>query len=165
MWCLDRGSVFVRPTRHGDVVAIGDRLRKADVDEIWASTHLGPMEALVMSRKASPICQTVVRGKEPIAIFGCAPEPERPLVAGVWFLATDELSKIRHSFLRGSRECVQRMLKEYPLLYNWVDARNTESIRWLKWCGATLEDAKPFGPEGLPFHFFSIKRSEPCVSR
>ena len=159
-WAINRGPLLVRPTRHTDIEEIGGRLRKADVAEVWAATHLEPMEALVMSRKTSTICQTVVYAGNPVAIFGCGPDDVRPQAAEVWLLATDDLYSMRHAFLRGSRECVSRMLEVYPLLINWVDARNIKSIEWLKWLGAKIMDAKPYGPDGLPFHFFTIKRSD-----
>lgn len=164
-WCLERGSVIVRPSRHTDVVAIQDRLRKSDIDEIWAATHLTPREAIVFSRQGSSCCQTVLFKYSPVAMFGAAQTKGQREAAGVWFLATDELQAMWLSFLKMSRECVLRMLDEYPLLFNWVDARNAESIAWLKWCGAELEEPKPFGPDKMLFHFFVIKRSNLCVPR
>lgn len=163
MWCLNQGSVIVRPTRHADVVAIKDHLRKSDIEEIWSSTHLTPEEALIQSRAASSLCQTVLHRHSPVAIFGTAPVPNRPEAAGVWFLATDDLQVMWLSFLRMSKECVSRMLDEYPLLFNWVDARNAESIEWLQWIGAKIEKPRPFGPDKMPFQFFTIKRSDLCV--
>ena len=165
MWALERGKVIVRRSSHNDVLAIKDRLRKTDVEEIWASTHMKPEEALIHSRSVSSCCQTVLYKCSPVAIFGTARIPDRPQVGGVWFLATDDLRVMWLSFLRMSRECVSRMLDEYPLLFNWVDARNVESIAWLKWCGAKIEKPKPFGPDKMPFHFFTIKRSDLCVQR
>lgn len=165
MWCLERGDVIVRPTRHADVEAIQDRLRKSDVDEIWSATHMSPRDALIYSRNGSPLCQTVLYKCSPVGIFGTCPMPNRDQAAGVWFMATDDLRGMWLSFLRMSRECVARMLDDYPLLFNWVDARNAESIEWLKWCGAKLEPAKPFGPDKMPFHFFTITRRDLCVQR
>jgi hypothetical protein len=161
MWCVEKGNVTIRPSKHDDVVYLSERLRKTDVDEIWAAVHLKPFEALVYSRKGSFLCQTVLHKTQPVAMFGVAPETTG---AAVWFLASDDLDKMWLSFLKMSKMCIDRMLDESPLLFNWVDARNERSIRWLKWCGAKIEKPAPFGPDQLPFHFFSIKRSDLCVS-
>ncbi len=160
MWCAENGPVTIRPSRHDDVLYLKDRLRKSDVDEIWSSVRLSPENALIHSRKGSPLCQTVLFHGNPVAMFGVAPDING---SSAWFLSTDELDKMWLSFLRMSKTCIKMMLNEAPILYNWVDARNTRSVRWLKWCGAKVEDAKPFGPDNLPYHFFTIKRSDLCV--
>jgi hypothetical protein len=157
MWCLERGAVTVRPSRHADVLYLKDRLRGADIDEVRALTGQTPEEALIQSRAASDCCQTVLFKGSPVAMFGTAPMTEQGR-AGVWFLASDELQLMWLSFLKMSRECVARMLNAHPLLFNYVDARNAQSIAWLTWCGAKLEKPKKMGTENRPFHFFTIKK-------
>ena len=41
-------------------------------------------------------------------------------------------------------------------MFNYVDARHTDAIRWLKWLGFTLHPATPYGPFDLPFHKFTM---------
>ena len=65
---------------------------------------------------------------------------------------------IRVEFARKSKGYVLRMSKEFPILENYVDARNTLAKRWLKWCGFTIEPPVEYGPEGLPFHLFHMRR-------
>lgn len=158
MWCMERGRVIVRPSKHSDATAIKDRLRQSDVDEIWASTHQTPEEAILYSRRISSSSHAVLLDGKTVALFGVSPAADRKGVAGVWFVSTDDIAKMWVSFLRMSRECVRRMLDEYPYLFNWVDDRNELSIKWLRWCGAKIEDPQPFGPDGAPFRFFVIKR-------
>jgi len=49
-------------------------------------------------------------------------------------------------------------LAGYSHLENWVDARNTKAINWLRWLGFTVHDPVPFGVAGLPFHRFDMRR-------
>ena len=44
----------------------------------------------------------------------------------------------------------------FPYLFNFVDARNMKSIRWLKHLGYAVGPPVPFGVAGLPFHPFSM---------
>ena len=60
--------------------------------------------------------------------------------------------------LRRSRNVVHDMLSRYDELYNYVDARNTQAIRWLRWLGFTIMDTEPYGLCGLPFHRFEMRR-------
>jgi hypothetical protein len=45
----------------------------------------------------------------------------------------------------------------FPEMRNYVDARHARSIRWLKWLGFTIEEARPMGFAGLPFHPFGMR--------
>lgn len=147
---------MVRPSRFSDIQHLKDKLRAADVDEVRSLTGQTPEEALSHSRRISDCCQTVLFKGVPVAMFGTAPvEMGR---AGVWFLASEDLSKMWFSFLKMSRECISRMLDAHPVLYNYVDARNEQSIAWLRWCGAKFERAKKMGVENKPFHFFTIQK-------
>ena len=51
------------------------------------------------------------------------------------------------------------MLREFPVLRNVVDARNTVSIRWLVWLGFTIGTPQPMGVRGLPFIPFANERA------
>ena len=46
--------------------------------------------------------------------------------------------------------------QEFPYMFNYVDVRHKEAIRWLKWLGFTLNEPTPYGPFGLPFHKFHM---------
>ena len=154
----DADGITVRDSVASDVIVMQDRLRQIDVDEIWASNRHTPQEALSASLSISIECLTVVKGGVPVAMFGIAPTEIMGKTASIWLLGTNELTDIQFRFLRHSRRFIRLFLESYPTLYNWVDARNTVSIEWLKWCGAEVMDAAPYGPDKLPFHLFVIKR-------
>ncbi len=91
-------------------------------------------------------------------MFGISPVHVLGDKAIVWMLASEKLDNIKLRFARHSRYFINLMLEYYPYLHNYVDCRNKGSISWLKFCGATFEEPKPYGLEGKPFMYFSFKR-------
>lgn len=159
MLYYDKNDIKVRKSSVEDVEYLKDHLRESDTQEIWASNHLTPEKALRLSLAKSIFCLTVENGA-PIAMFGINPEQLLGERAVVWLLGSEGLNKIRIPFIRYSRHFISMMLEYYPYLHNYVDARNLQSIAWLKFCEATIEEAKPFGSENLPFHYFYFRRKE-----
>ena len=92
-----------------------------------------------------------------IAIFGVRRITAVTKTGAIWMFGTKFLPKNKKVFLKHCRRCVQVMLENYPLVYNYIDERNTMIINWLKWLGFTFEEAKPYGPQGLPFYKFYMK--------
>lgn len=154
----EKGSVVVRRSKSSDVNRLAPRLRKSDVEEIWASNHIKPYEALREGLDSSLFCLSVEDRGEVVCMFGINPLSVVGDKAVVWMLASDGLDKIKIKFLKHSKEFVNMMLSFYPYLFNYVDARNAKSIEWLKFCGAKIEEAKPFGVENSLFHYFSFER-------
>ena len=156
---LVSGNVKVRVSEIEDITHIYRNMRDSDRNEIWASNHIFPMEALTSGFKNSVLCYTIELDGRAIAMFGCVPNTLIGEEASIWLLATDELSKIRKKFVKQSKAFINLMLEFYPHLMNYVDERNKESIKWLKWCGCQFGDTINYGAEGLPFRFFEFKRS------
>jgi len=71
-------------------------------------------------------------------------------------LGSEELNmpRVGNEVGKRSRYYVLEMKRHFQRLENYVDARQKRSIRWLKWCGFTVENPKPWGTLGLPFHQF-----------
>lgn len=72
----------------------------------------------------------------------------------VWLIGAPEVEDAGLAILKVSRRFVREMAKGFDFIENWVDARNTVSINWLRWCGFTVEEPKPYGVAQLPFHHF-----------
>lgn len=149
--------IRVRRSNMSDVEYMKTRLRKDDVKEIWASHHSTPEDALKRCITDSILSFTVQNGK-PIAIFGICAEQVLGRRATIFMLATDDLNKITITFLRRNRKFILYLLSFYDVLENFVHADNKKSILWLKYLGATIEEAKPYGAEGELFHYFYFKR-------
>jgi len=136
---------------------IGANLRAEDRAEIWASHHKTGPEALPDVWKRSDVCLTVLYKGVPAAMFGAVPFT---LLAGAgpWALGTDDVDKIKLIYARYSREFVELMLLKYSYLLNYADARNKVAIDWLRFCGFVLDEARPYGPDNVLFHRFTMIR-------
>jgi hypothetical protein len=145
----------VRSATLADVYHIAPRLREADKAEIKASTGRPPLDALKDGLSRSRGCKVGITPEgEPVVIWGVVPVD--PMVGGVWALATDELSKHKIKFLRGSREHLDEMQEQFPVLMNVVDARNILHIDWLSWLGFTFIAEHPlWGVEQRLFYEFA----------
>jgi len=146
------------------VSSLFGRLRKSDRQEVWASSNKDVDDALQKSFEASTKCWNIVHGGRAIAAFGVAPNTMASHIGSPWLLGTEEIKDVRISFLEASIEYTRYMIEDFEVLMNYVDARNTLSIRWLGWLGYTIEKPEPYGPEGMPFHLFWM-RKDSCAYR
>lgn len=132
---------------------IAANLRQQDLDEIEAMGVGAPEETLKTSVQLSTHGYCVVdRGGDPCAIFGAAPHP-LPGVGVVWMLGTDSVRTEAYSIARQTRRYFETLNDAYPVLWNYIDARNTVSLRWLRWGGFKLLSDVEIG--GHPFHIFA----------
>lgn len=136
-------------------------LRATDLDEIAATSDLAPLDALLNSVLVSALSWVVLHEGDPVAVFGVAPTALE--VAGsVWMLGTSGMDAAAISILRLTRPYLLEMHRRFPLLWNYIDARNEKSMAWLRWCGFRLLEAHPnHGREGRLF--FTFARYEPHV--
>lgn len=131
-------SFTVRPSCRDDVDAIEQRLRDADRAEAEALGMVAH-QALLMSFAASDKVFTVcLPDGIPAAMFGVGPADTDKMVGGVWMMATPEIRRYRIQFLRGCKVWLEKFHQTYPILWNYVDARNDLHIQWLKWLGCVF---------------------------
>lgn len=147
-------EVVIRALRDGDIEALLANMRQPDIDEVTAA--VGDLEhAVVESVKASSLLAAADINGELACIFGCAPLGGMlGTQAAPWMLGTDTLDKYPLVLMKHCGPYVEAMQARYPHLLNYVDARNTRSIRWLKRMGFTFRPAVPYGVAQLPFHLF-----------
>lgn len=146
--------IDVRPTVKEDVLALAPRLRQADIDEVKAASGLDPETALILSHQVSSECFTVFGGCNQIAMFGVKQE-DNPSIGRIWMLGSDEIHDHRFGFLRRSKAWVDHLQDRYPILYNYIDARNTVHIRWLQWLGFSfINEVHGYGSEQRLFYQF-----------
>jgi hypothetical protein len=152
-----KDGAVVRISKDEDVDFLKDKLREQDVAEIWASNHHTPEEALKISLNDSIVCLTLEDKGQPVAMFGVSPQSAFQNEAIVWMLASPALYNMRTKFLRNCKAVINLFYQYYPYLYNFVDARNKKTIRWLKYLGATVSEPENYGYENLPFHYFCFE--------
>lgn len=152
--------------QHAEYIA--SRVRRADREELWASHMMTPLRAMHIGIKSSEFCVTGLDDEEPVVMWGV----NRPCLLshrhGVpWMVATEKLDQkdVMVAFLRRCREPLLVFMKEFDILENYVDERNTRAIRWLQYMGFDVsETSEPYGLLGLPFRRFEM-RSLPCVGQ
>lgn len=139
---------------------IAPRMREADVQEIWAVGHRQPYDALVRSMHLSADPATGMVNGHPICMFGVGVPNLLSTIGTPWLLGTPEIEKYAKKFLRLNKSYIDLIKVDFDLLYNWVDQRNTASIRWLKWLGFTLSPPAPYGIEQKMFHYFEMRNKD-----
>lgn len=156
---MSRSAVDVRvePATLAHAADLAPRMRKADVEEVWASGACRPQEALERSLRMTPEPWSGFANGELVCMFGIAPLTLLGDVGLPWLLGSHNLPQYARRFLRLNRHYMACVKQDYRLLVNYVDARNSVAIRWLGWLGFTILPAEPYGPFGLPFHRFEMR--------
>lgn len=134
---------------------VARRMRQADRDEVTATGFPCAAQALAHSLRHSGLAYTVLINGRAEAMFGVGDINILAGIGGPWFLGTDALDAHRMAFLRGSRRWLPKLLARYEVLRNFVDVRNTASVRWLRWLGFTLSE--PVEMNGYLFHLFEMR--------
>lgn len=147
----------VIPAKPEHIKYLAARMREKDRREIWAVGHYTPEEALKLSLNASDSAYSFMKGKRVLAMFGVCSVSLMNSTGIVWFLSTDETFRNhRRIMARDGRAWLRKFLKNYSVLTNYIDVRNRDSIRWLKWCGCGFSNPAPYGVEKLPFMKFEL---------
>lgn len=145
----------VRRAISADIAFLAPKMRKADRDEIKASDNIGAAEALMTPFQEKGHRTWSVIGTEEeyvVGMFGSVPTLDRDYGVA-WLLSSDELFNYKKEFIRQSPEWVAQMGKNYKYLYNWVDCRNTKSIKWLKHLGfKEIQRDEHYGKGKMPFY-------------
>lgn len=135
---------IIVPALPEHIPAIAGDMRAADRREVWASHRHTPEEALEMSLACSDLAWTCFVNTSPAFMWGAARHGSILSSTGhPWLLGTPRIYAVRREFLRQCPLYVNAMQEAFPLLENFVHAKNPASIRWLQWCGFTVEKDVP----------------------
>ncbi|MDR3555920.1 MAG: hypothetical protein P4L55_14275 [Syntrophobacteraceae bacterium] len=145
---------IIIPAHSDHLFWMANNMSEEDREEC-AAMGLGPHEALQIGLEHSVAAWTGLKVPEhrPLCMFGVM--PMEGILSGMgapWFLSTPELRKYALRFLKDCDPYLNRMLDIFPTLVEYVDARHTRGIKWLKWLGFTLTGPEPWGPFGLHFY-------------
>ena len=147
-------EVRLVPVARAHIDAVAAALRPADRAEVWAAAHLMPFAAVSDSVARSETAFTGLVDGQPALIAGVGRASLLGATGVPWMLGTALIDRHPVAFLSHSRRVVAGWRRDFARLVNRVDARNRAAVRWLAWLGFRIDPAKPFGPEGLPFHPF-----------
>lgn len=150
----------VLPVSAEDVPAILQIVRQADIDEITEALGIPMEQALLDAVTGSLNAKKIVVDGEVVAVFGDAVYSILGSVGVPWLISTTHVERHARAFLKVCKPEVQGMLTRHQHLLNYVDARNTAAIRWLKWLGFTFGPAAPYGARRFLFHPFTLNREE-----
>ena len=150
-------KAYHRPSIIKDVSYIGTHMRKEDAEECFAFSGSSPVQSLFECFFASKPCMTMVsRHGNLMGMWGIIKQPNNS--GQVWMLGCKDMledTRDKREFLRQSRIELKKLHKEFPVLFNYIDARNTVHLRWLRFMGFTIiKKHERFGYEGLPFYEF-----------
>lgn len=134
-------------------------MKQVDVNEVFASHGMSPVEAGLYSVANSEDAFTVFIDDEPELMFGVCAD------GTIWMLSSDRPfeKQYREQFMAESVEWVRLFHRRFDRLHNYVDARNKRSIAWLRKIGFKVAERVPaFGVSGIPFVLMESRR-ESCV--
>ena len=144
-----------------EVVEVCRKLRQEDIDEAFALYGVHPGLFLPLHWKWDETWVLLGKDGRPFGLAGSYPT-KNPLTGQAWMVSTPALEENKVEFLRGSRSFIEKLHEKYPVLHNYVDARQEQHLRWLSWLGFTAILKPQWGLYGLPF--FEVIRIKRCVS-
>lgn len=150
-------DVLIRPAEPGDAAVLFANLREADRAECEAYGHPDLAQSLESCVARSMLCWSGFVDGELAAILGAAPVSVVSGIGSPWMLGTPVLERHSRVLVQRTPEYIGKMLNAFPHLVNFVHAKNTTSVRWLRRLGFTLHEAVPYGARGELFHPFEMK--------
>lgn len=131
------------PATETHLEVIANQLADDDAHELRAQHWPTSLEAIQVSarRSVDPLVWLTPTG-EPLYVCGVVPVLLLPPAGVPWMLATRQLPQHARPFLRESVRWLREQQDRYELLFNYVGAWHTRSIRWLDWLGFTVYPAQ-----------------------
>lgn len=143
-----------------DLIYIADHLKDNDYREVVGLVGKGVAairQELLDSARQSCFMRTCLIDGEPVAAFGIVRTNPFRKEGIVWLLTTPRTLEHKIFVGRKTKQAMQGFLTEWERLYNFVDAGNELSIKWLKWLGAAVYPAEETGIFGCKYHYFEFK--------
>lgn len=154
-------DAFAHPATVSDVdelLLVG--LRAHDLDEVRAAFGDIDLRSLLVEGVAASFEPGVLRAPDHrlCCLFGATPHGSTLSDIGLlWALSTDEMARHPLASTATTKRYIEYVRRHrFPRLMNWVDARNTPSIRWLRRLGFTIDPPEAYGIEQRPFHRFHM---------
>jgi hypothetical protein len=139
---------------------LAPHLRHGDKIEVWASSGMKPLDALLDSLEVSDddMCWAATLNGLPVAMFGANKLQDN--VGGIWLLASHGIYTNKMDFWRKSKQYLAIMHERYEFLTNFIDERNLTTMMWLPRLGfRPVQRVEEFGFGKLPFIQYVSKRS------
>ena len=154
---MDNIYKYREPTDE-DLEYLARNMKHADRREVVGVDGGDILQSLHTCRDTSDYCSVCLANNVPMAIFGIKAGGLITTDGMIWLLSTPDIDRHKVYVAIRSRKIVRTALKVYTRLYNYVDVKNENSIKWLKWLGAEFARPEPYGVYGLPYRYFVIER-------
>jgi len=138
-------------------------MRASDMEEVWLSAGLMPLDALTMLVNASDAVFVALVENEPVYIFGGKSNSQLDAQNGTcWGLGTTWLDRHGITFAKLSRRGLVKLWQALPQVQRfacriWICCPKT--LAWAKWLGATLGATREAGLKGGVFVPYTIERT------
>lgn len=93
-----------------------------------------------------------------LAVVGVVPQSSLRLTGIPWILTTTLLDKHPRFLVKYSKPVLEVWLHKYDKLFNIVDSRYEQALRWVKWMGFTIHEPKLY--EGMDVEFCAVEKSK-----
>lgn len=132
---------------------LATNMRDGDLAEVVASGRSDVFSGVFLSVKQS-IAYAVIDDDKVLAMFGVVPVRfEQGHM--IWLLGTHRLERYKKRFVRQSKDILEEWQRDYGVLYNFVHEDNRQTVRWLKWLGASF--GEPYETQtGARFMLFTL---------
>ncbi len=144
-------KIEIVPYHDSHGLFISRHMRKSDKEEIYYLAALAPWPAIEVTIAGAVDANTALVDGVPVVMFGVSRRTWISDVGVPWLLGTDEADNHQFKFGRDSKRYFTVMAEQFPVMENYAMASNNRTLRWLKWLGFDMEEAKPVGVFGRPF--------------
>lgn len=144
---------------------MANHMRDIDKKEVWSTSAMTPLDALIASMNFSEKMYTVVMPQFPMPVMMFGIGRFQSLLDDykqIWMLGTPAIEKISTKFLRHCKQGINELCDD-AIVYNYVMEGNNITLRWLHWLGFTILKPKPYGLFGDKFHY--VQRDNRCVAQ
>jgi hypothetical protein len=146
-------EIFIMKAQDEHAAVLAPLMRKADADEVYATAHWKPEEAL---RKAIAFSEgeayAVYLHGELACLFGVGRPNLMGRVAIPWLLTGSAVDKYPLTFYRNAKKIFKMIVTQYPCMMQRVDSRYTSAVELMKRLGFKIHPPEPFGPDKVLFH-------------
>lgn len=120
-----------------DCADMAEHIRKRDKRELMSAHGHDDIEKIMLESIKLSEFAYAARDEEGrlICMFGFALVPPfEKNAATAWFISAKAIRFHTREFIRKCRE-LYPLAENYDVIFNWVDSRYTEALRWVEWLG------------------------------
>jgi hypothetical protein len=152
---------FVRPATLEDAISVASRLRPEDRDEVLAASGADPKLVFPEYVKEDRLIFAAGMAFDgiPEILWGADPIPFVEDACVGWLVTTPRIYEYPLETAIQIKRLFEELHKDYALITNFTDARNTKHHKLIEWLGCKpIRRIEKFGAHSLPFIEFASYR-------